>query len=249
MSVPPLRARLRAETIAEIRAIARRHLATDGANLSLRAVARDAGLVPSALYRYFPSRDALLTALITDAYTSLAETAQAAEAAVPRDDLPGRFLALAHAVRTWALDNPAEYALIYGSPVPDYTAPPETTQPAAIVVLVLVHILFESIAGGHRPRVPARPLPAETVADLRRLIDQAAPETRPANWTDPADPTPEAALAVGLMLWTQLFGLVSFEVFGRLDDMIEHRRAYFDHQVRTLIDLAGLEPTPTGATP
>ena len=66
--------------IDEIKAIARQHLATDGANLSLRAVARDMGMVSSAIYRYFPSRDDLLTALILDAYNALGAAVEAAEA-------------------------------------------------------------------------------------------------------------------------------------------------------------------------
>src|SRR5213595_544247 len=82
MAAPSIRARVRAQMIDEIKSTARRHLATDGANLSLRAVARDMGMVSSALYRYFASRDELLTALIIDAYNSLGEAAEAGDAAV-----------------------------------------------------------------------------------------------------------------------------------------------------------------------
>lgn len=237
MSVPSLRARVRAETVEEIRTIAKRHLAAEGANLSLRAVARDAGLVPSALYRYFPSRDALLTALITDAYTTLAADAKAAEAAVPRTDLPGRLLALANGVRTWALANPAEYALIYGSPVPGYSAPPETTGPASEVVVAIVGILTDAALQGLRPPLPPRPLPEATNAELHALIDRVpGPVPKLA-----ADTTPEAVIAMAFTLWTQLFGLVTFEVFGRLDGMIDAREAYFEHQVLVMADLAGLK--------
>jgi len=241
MTVPSLRARVRAETVEQIREIAKRHLAAEGANLSLRAVARDAGLVPSALYRYFPSRDALLTALITDAYSSLAAEAKAAEAAVPRADLPGRLLALANGVRTWALANPAEYALIYGSPVPGYAAPPETTGPAAEVVVTIVGILTDAAVRGLRPPLPPRPLPEATSAELRALIDRVpGPVPKLA-----ADTTPEAVIAMAFTLWTQLFGLVTFEVFGRLDGMIDAREAYFEHQVLVMADLAGLHSAAT----
>ncbi|MEV0495243.1 TetR/AcrR family transcriptional regulator [Streptomyces atratus] len=235
MSVPSLRARVRAETAEEIRAIARRHLATDGANLSLRAVARDAGLVPSALYRYFPNRDALLTALITDAYAALAASAKAAEAAVARHDLPTRLLSLGHGVRSWALDHPAEYALIYGSPVPSYAAPPQTVGPASEVVAALIGILFDGAERGLRPAAPPRPLPAATRAELRRLMDQS-PLVKP-TWIEPA---PEVVIATAFTLWTQLFGLISFEVFGRLNDLIEERREYFEHQMLVMADFAGL---------
>ncbi|MEU3980568.1 TetR/AcrR family transcriptional regulator [Streptomyces sp. NPDC026672] len=243
MSIPSLRARLRAETAEEIRAIAKRHLASEGANLSLRAVARDAGLVPSALYRYFPSRDALLTALITDAYAALAANAKAAEAEVSRDDLRARLLALSHGVRSWALDHPAEYALIYGSPVPGYAAPPEMVGPASEVVVTLIGIMFDAAGRGLRPAVPPRPLPEATAADLRRLVDQA-PGPKP----ERAEPAPESVIAIGFTLWTQLFGLVTFEVFGRLDDLIDARREYFEHQILVMADLAGLDGGPASGS-
>ena len=88
----------------EIKAVAKRHLSSEGANLSLRAVARDVGMASSAVYRYFASRDDLLTALIVDAYDAVGEVAERAEATVDRADLLGRWLATARAVRAWALD-------------------------------------------------------------------------------------------------------------------------------------------------
>src|SRR5262245_424878 len=112
-----LRARVRAEMTEEIKQSARQQLAADGANLSLRAIARDLGMVSSALYRYFASRDDLLTALIIDAYNALGEATEQGEARVPREDLAGRWLAAGHAIRDWAVAHPHEYALIYGSPV------------------------------------------------------------------------------------------------------------------------------------
>src|SRR5215475_8600094 len=119
MPAASIRARVRAEMTDEIKAVARRHLETDGANLSLRAVARDMGMVSSALYRYFASRDELLTALIIDAYNALGATVEGADGAVSdRADFRGRWMASARSIRGWALARPAEYALLYGSPVP-----------------------------------------------------------------------------------------------------------------------------------
>src|SRR3954466_7879335 len=89
----------RAQRVVEIKGIAREHLAVDGPNLSLRAVARDLGVVSSAVYRYFASRDELLTALILDAYTALADAIETAEAAVPRSNLAGRWTAVGRAAR------------------------------------------------------------------------------------------------------------------------------------------------------
>ncbi|WP_329048933.1 TetR/AcrR family transcriptional regulator [Amycolatopsis sp. NBC_01488] len=223
MSASSLRARVRSEMHQEIKEAARRRLAVEGANLSLRAVARDMGIVASALYRYFPSRDALLTALIIDAYDGLGDAAVDAEAAIPREELRGRWLAACHAVRSWALAHPAEYGLLYGNPVPGYAAPPETVAPASKVILLLAAIVAEA------PDVPAGPpLPAPVRADLRRLIEEQPGELA------------EERLDRVLFAWTHLFGQVGFEVFHRLDDMVQARTEYFGHHLALLADLAGL---------
>ena len=226
MSAPSLRARVRSEMSQEIKAVARRHLATNGANLSLRAVARDMDIVASALYRYFPSRDALLTALIIDAYDALAAAATNADSAVPRDDLRGRWLAICRAVRTWALAHPAEYGLIYGAPVPGYAAPPDTVEPAAKVILLLAGIVID--AGDRLKPLTASPITAPLRADLRRLIEER-----------PGDVIEERLERV-LVAWTHLYGVLNFEVFGRLNDMIEARAEYFDHHMSLMADLTGL---------
>ncbi|MET9318159.1 TetR/AcrR family transcriptional regulator [Kribbella sp. NPDC003505] len=221
MSASSLRARVRSEMSQEIKAVARRHLATDGADLSLRAVARDLDIVASALYRYFPSRDALLTALIIDAYDDLADAAGAAESAVPRDDLRGRWLAVCRGVRDWALAHPAEYGLIYGSPVPGYAAPEDTVEPATKVILLLAAIVADAAP-------PSADLPSALHDDLHRLI------------AGRGSTMPEDQLDRVLVAWTHLYGVLNFEVFGRLDSMIEARSDYFDHHMHLMADLAGL---------
>src|SRR4051812_20980512 len=109
--VPPTaRERVRAELTGEITAAARRQLATTGAaGLSLRAVARELGMVSSAVYRYFPSRDDLLSRLIVEAYDALGAAAEDADdpATAPLD----RWVGICRAVRAWALARPHEYAL------------------------------------------------------------------------------------------------------------------------------------------
>jgi AcrR family transcriptional regulator len=147
-SVPrTARERARAEITAEIIEAGRRHLATDGAaGLSLRAIARELGMASSAVYRYMASRDELLTKLIIDAYDSLGAAAEAMEALRDRGDLFGRWSAVCEAVRSWAIANPNEYALIYGSPVPGYVAPADTVASASRVSNLLVQILIEAVA-------------------------------------------------------------------------------------------------------
>src|SRR5271170_7497326 len=113
------RERARAELTREIKEGARRQLAATGADgISLRAVAREVGMVSSAVYRYFPSRDDLLTALIVDAYDAVGDAAEQALSSRKRSGVVSRWLSVSKAIRTWALANPHEYALIYGSPVP-----------------------------------------------------------------------------------------------------------------------------------
>jgi AcrR family transcriptional regulator len=223
-----LRERVRAEMVAEIKTVASRHLATDGANLSLRAVARDLGMVSSAIYRYFASRDELLTALIIDAYNDLGEAAERAEAAVAKPDLAGRWRALASAIHAWARANPPEYALIYGSPVPGYAAPRDTIEPAARPVVVLMGILSDGIAS-RALAVPAQRLPKAVRADLKRLTTQPG-------FTG----IPESVLAAAIAAWAQLFGLISFELFGRLVGTIEDYDAFFQFQSQSLASQLGL---------
>jgi AcrR family transcriptional regulator len=228
-----LRARVRAELVEEIKAAARRRLAVDGPALTLRAVARDLEMVPSALYRYFDGRDVLLTALITDAYDELGAAAEAAEAAEDPSDLRGRWMALCRAVRRWALEHPAEYALLYGTPVPGYTAPADTLPPASRVIVALVRVLAEAEAAGRLDAPVDRPVGAALHADLDRIVAQGP--------GPPTDRRPgDRALLAGLAAWSQLFGLVGFEVFGRLADMFEDPAGHFDHQMQTMADLAGL---------
>ena len=122
MSAPrTARDRVREEMTSEILAAARQHMAREGAaSLSLRSIARDLEIAPSALYRYVGGRDALITTLILAAYESLAtEAERAAEAAAKRGGSDAeRFLAVPHAMRRWALARPHEWGLIFGTPVP-----------------------------------------------------------------------------------------------------------------------------------
>jgi len=214
------RARARAELTSEIKAAARRQLAESGpASLSLRAVARELGLVSSALYRYFPSRDELLTALIIDAYEAVAEAAEAAVAGAG-EGVEARWAALAGAVRAWALAHPHDYALVYGSPVPGYSAPGETVPAAARVGLVALGVVADGVASGEVELAPGPPLPAAVAADLARLGEWAAPGV------------PDEVLGRALYAWAQLLGTISLELFGHLRGVVDASDAFFGVQVR-----------------
>ena len=207
------RERARTEITQEILDAARGYLATDGAPaLSLRAIARDLGMASSALYRYFDSRDALLTRLIIDAYDSLGAAAEASESVVDRADLTGRFTAICQAVRAWALAHPNEYALIYGSPVPGYVAPTDTVAPASRVTALLMRILIDATTAG---RIPA----SDTQAPEDPEVGTAAAALAPIrSYLPPSVPAP--LIQRGLMTWTGLFGVVSFELYGQLHQVV-----------------------------
>ncbi|MEW2259127.1 TetR/AcrR family transcriptional regulator [Streptomyces sp. NPDC047869] len=220
------RARARIEVTAAIKDAARRQLAQEGAaRLSLRAVARELGMVSSALYRYFPSRDDLLTALIIDAYDSLGAAAEAARAAAPDADPVRQWTAVCEAVRVWALAHTHEYALIYGSPVPGYAAPQTTVPAAARVGLLLIGIVRDAHGTSGLTELP---LTAELRPEAERLAADLAP-----------DLPPEAAAAL-VAAWAELFGLVGFEVFGQFNRVIEDREAFFRHAVTRLAGSVGL---------
>ncbi|TDC69314.1 TetR/AcrR family transcriptional regulator [Actinomadura sp. GC306] len=232
MAARTARERVRAELIREITEIARRQLATEGAaGLSLRAVAREMGMVSSAIYRYFPSRDDLLTALIIDGYNAVGEAVERADAGTPADDFAGRWLAVCRAVREWALAHPHEYALLYGSPVPGYKAPDATVSAAARDTVVFARIVSEAhAAGALDPAGPLPPPPSSIAADLARVraaVDLSAPD----------DVTVRALTA-----WAALYGTVSFELFGQFANTVEDdRAAYFDHTMTLLGRLVGLK--------
>jgi AcrR family transcriptional regulator len=213
----------------EIKEVARRQLAEHGAAaLSLRAVAREVGLVSaSALYRYFPGRDALLTALITDSYGALGDAAEAAEATVHRRDVFTRWVAVCHGVREWATANPHEYALIYGSPVPGYAAPEDTIAPASRVPLLLGSLLRDMLTAGTHSAVEYPDIPDPVRRSLRPVLATMPPGV------------PDDLMIRGLMAWTYLFGAVSLEVFGHRHKVIDDHDAFFDHEIRRLGTLLG----------
>ncbi|GAC1306791.1 MAG: TetR/AcrR family transcriptional regulator [Acidimicrobiales bacterium] len=226
------RARARIELTSEIRDVARRQLAEHGADgLSLRAVSREMGMVSSALYRYYPSREELLTALIIDAYNAVGEAAECAAATRPSGDTARRWMAVGRAVRAWALAHPHEYALVYGSPVPGYRAPPDTVDPAIRVMRVLGALLSNAqTSAGPQPVVPVK---------LRRDLDRVRAVTGPG--------VPDGVIVRGLVAWTQLFGAISFELFGHFHNAVDETAVLFDHMLELMGAFVGFGPSQRGS--
>ena len=240
------RARARAQTMSDILRIAREHLATGGASaLSLRAVARDLGVVSSAVYRYVRSRDELLTLLVVDGYDALGDAVDAPLAAFLHappgpaahaaladavDDPVERLRITARAVHTWALAEPAWYGLLFGTPVPGYTAPAERTViPGTRVILTLVRIIAEAHARQLLTRPAVDPPVSSTLSrDFTRIRDEFDMDL------------PDWALARALTVWCTLFGAVSFDVFDMYGgDTFTDRGQVFELHIAALESLLG----------
>lgn len=199
------RAVARAELTRAILDSAKAQLAEVGpAALSVRAIARDLDMASSAVYRYFDSRDALLTALIVEAYTDLGDAVDAAVARQDPDDHLGRWRAVTHAVRDWALAHPHDYALTYGSPVPGYAAPEDTVVPGTRTSFALLAVLSAAESAGCTP--PTAPLP---------ISEAEAAALEPITHLDGSPLTPGYAVR-GLSAWATLFGHISLELFGHM---------------------------------
>ena len=205
--------------------LGRRHLVTEGAaGLSLRAIARDLGMVSSAVYRYVASRDDLLTLLLIDGYSELAGAVDRARESADgswRDQV----VAIAHAARQWAIAQPASWALLYGSPVPGYHAPPErTVGPGTRVVGALFDAVAAGIAAGDIPvtnMVVSQPMSSD-FERLREEFDFSGDDS---------------AVAKCFLLWAGLVGAISLEVFGQYGaDTLTDPAAVFDIQVRLLVE-------------
>jgi AcrR family transcriptional regulator len=220
-----VRERIRRETTREILDTARRQLATVGpVDLSLRAVAREVGLASSAVYRYFPSRDDLLTALIVQAYDDLGDAVERAEAAVPRDGHARRWQAICAAARHWGLDHPHEFALIYGTPVPGYVAPERTVTAATRVQLLLIALVRDVVAaGGPAPAAPPGLPPA-----YAGLLGAVGPDV------------PAERAVLGIVAWTWLVGRIGVELNGQLVGIVDPADAAFGWEATAVGTAAGL---------
>ncbi len=221
--------------MAEIKDLAWQQIAESGAAaLSLRAIARAMGMTSSAVYRYFPSRDVLLTALARDGFASLANSLEAAETETARSNLKQRFLAATHAYRAWSLEHPSEYALMFGTPVPGFEVyGPEVKSELTRGVNVLFRIMIEGVQSGvlHPP-----PLEGPRAPRLRKQLR---------NWrSHEGEDLSPAALAACLFAWNQLHGAIALELFGHMPLEVLPADDLFDHHMRQVLVALGC-PQPS----
>ncbi|HUJ67417.1 MAG TPA: TetR/AcrR family transcriptional regulator [Acidimicrobiales bacterium] len=236
-SIPPSRRdRVRNATLAEIKALAWAQIAESGAAaLSLRAIARAMGMTSSALYRYFTSREQLLSALAQDGFASLADHLEAVEPEPEETEASGsgsdRFMRVVRAYRRWALDHPTEYALTFGSPVPGLECHvPEVKAEMERGVAVLLRVMIAGLrAGLIQPPPLAGP-------------DEPALRAKLALWGSTVDEelSPEA-LGACMFAWTQLHGAISVELFGHMPPDLMPADELFEYQMREVLRTIGCQ--------
>jgi AcrR family transcriptional regulator len=222
---------VRGATVAEIKSLAWAQIAENGAAaLSLRAIARDMGMTSSALYRYFASKEQLLTALARDGFSSLADHLEAAEAEAQELGL-ARFFHLVRTYRRWALDHPTEYALTFGTPVPGVEEEsPELKDEMLRGVAVLLRVMVEGLRTG---LITPPSLIGPDVPALQAKLNE---------WGCGVDEilSPEAAGAC-MFVWTQLHGAISLEVFGHMPPELLPADELFEYQMREVLRTIGCQ--------
>ncbi|MFF2952023.1 TetR/AcrR family transcriptional regulator [Kitasatospora sp. NPDC057965] len=228
------RERLRIETTAEIKRTALELMRSGGPDaITLRAIAREMGMTANAIYGYFATRDDLVTALVADVYTALADALDAAWAASAQDAPAGRIQAWAHAFRSWALANPEGFRLIYGDPVPGYRAPEGGAAPdAARRVCVGIAALADTAWGG----AAGAGAGAGDGFDWEDFDPGLLDKVRPAF---PA--LPPAGVALALRIWGRLHGLVVLEVYGHLRAQTSAPDKLFQAELAQLTRSLGIE--------
>ncbi|MFB9526277.1 TetR/AcrR family transcriptional regulator [Nonomuraea roseola] len=226
------RARLRAETTAEIRQVALKLMASGGPDaITLRAIAREMGMTANAIYGYFATRDDLVTTLISEVYTALADAVDAAWADAPAADPAGRIRAWARAFRGWALANPEGFRLIYGDPVPGYQVPEGGAAPDAAYRVCTGIAALAAAAWPH-----AGPLYADSDFQWSDFDAGLLDKLRPA-FPD----LPPAGVALALRIWGHLHGLVSLEIYGHLRTQTISPDKLFQEELAQLIRSLGVD--------
>jgi len=194
------------------------------AALSLRAIARELGITAPAIYNYYADRDALVTALIVDAFTSFGDAQAEAIAPLPEQEYTLRLRTLGQAYRAWAITYPERYQLIFGTPIAGYHAPMEITMPAAARPLaILVEVLQTAYLAGHFKAQRSEAISPELVAMLQAWQDErgeAAPEV----------------LHLALTTWGYVHGLVSLEIGHQFPPFITDTGEVYRRAIDLLIE-------------
>jgi AcrR family transcriptional regulator len=228
---PSRRERIREATFEEIKSVAWKQIAEQGVpTLSLRAIAREMGMTAPGLYRYYPSRDDLVTALIIEAFNSFSQHLETAREALPADDHAGRYRAVCKAYFQWAMASPARYTLIFGSPVPGYRMGEASYPSAQRGFLILQTVIGEALAAG-KVNLPAvsTPLPQELLVRYQVLQKAGMP----------FDPS---ATHLALTTWSTLHGITALFLYGYLGNFLADQvEGFVRQEIEQLMLLLGFE--------
>jgi AcrR family transcriptional regulator len=227
----PRREKILDITREEIKETARHLMAEKGtAGLSVRAIARQMGMTAPALYHYYASLNDLITALIQDAFTQLAETLEAAAADPALTTSAERLTAVAHANRHWALTHPIDFQLLYGNPIPDYAQPTDVTYPPARRSFLVIAGIFTAAIERGEIDLPA------TYRDLPSAIEQSLIELTQVEGHD----LPLPALYLAATAWVKLHGHVMLELFNLIQPVIANTDEFFQYEIQNFLRQTGL---------
>ena len=188
-----------------IKEIAWKQIAGFGASaLSLRAIARELKITAPAIYNYFPDRDALVTALIVDAFTSFGDWQLEARDSVPEEDLKGRMEAIGLAYRDWAHAFPQRYQLIFGTPIPGYKGPIERIFPSSARSLSALVSVIEGLRVLGKLNIDIFP---KVKSEYKTSFEM---------WQTYGGNADILSLSVAMLIWSRVHGIVSLEIQGNL---------------------------------
>ncbi|MEM9953550.1 MAG: TetR/AcrR family transcriptional regulator [Chloroflexota bacterium] len=217
----------RAETANDIKRIARQQLADKGTNgISLRGIARELGMTAPAIYNYFPKLDDLITALLVDAFSG---HANAIENAIDAHEHPkAQFQAGIRAYRQWALEQPSDFQLIYGNPIPGYEAPREITVPLASrpqELLVRCLVAAQEIGA---LTVPAtyQTVPESITEHVAAILYSHYPEIQ-------AITNHMALFYMVTVGWSRIQGIIMLEIHKHLAPTIGDVDTFFEQEVES----------------
>jgi AcrR family transcriptional regulator len=223
MSPRPKKSQQNANLSADIKETAWEQIAASGApSLSLRAIARQLEITAPAIYNYYPDRDALVTALIQDAFTSLGVSQNDALQGLAVDDHAGRLAALGLAYRQWALTYPQRYQLIFGTPIPGYHAPEDITIPAAAWALVPLTVTLQAIFDAGRLHVERL---APRTPELTEMLEA---------WSEFTGGRHIEVLYAALVVWSRVHGLVSLEVGEQLPSFFSDPGELYRREIQNM---------------
>ncbi len=190
--------------------------------LSLRGIARALGITAPAIYNYYPDRDALVTALIIEAYTSFGGAQLAARDSVPAEDLEGRMVAIGNAYRQWALTYPERYQLIFGTPIPGYATPMEQVFPAAARSLSALVSVVDALRLAGRLNAPDFPPPHPDFLPVFEMWQKFGDEYNP------------LSLSVAILIWTRVHGIVSLEIGRQIPPFGPDGAGLYEYEMQSI---------------